>query len=257
MAAGVGTGPTRCRRICATFHAHHPSCPTDDRAGRHLPLRQGVEGVRHPLRWAALPLLLSACTVLAADAPNPDDRGEIQSASAALPGVQPVVPSVAQPAGLSWRVTRTAVPVLGSPGLGGLPSHGGLPVGTPVRALQTMVWAVRPALQPGFGVEQRWTQPSALGSGLAGTPEVNLLVGLRLDAGPRAHLTWQTPLWRRDAQNPEAQPRQMRVALALLPQDPYADLRRGLLTKIELSGQTTLALRPRGGRFGVLLTSHW
>ena len=64
-------------------------------------------------------------------------------------------------------------------------------------------------------------------------------------------------MWQPETQNGPVGARQMRVVLALVPQDPYADLRRGLLTKIELSGQTTLALRPRAGRFGVLLTSQW
>ncbi len=207
--------------------------------------------MRRLLRGVALPLLLSAATVLAADARNTDDAVGLGPAAAAQSGVASGAQSVAQPAALSWRVTRAAVPALG------LPGWSGLPAGTPVRALQTMVWAVRPALQPGFGVEQRWPLPGVPGSGPPGTPDAGLLVGVRLDTRPGAHLTWQAPLGRRDAQNGEPQARQMRVALALLPQDPYADLRRGLLTKIELSGQTTLALRPRGGRFGVLLTSHW
>ena len=136
-------------------------------------------------------------------------------------------------------MTRATRPALAASHLGGLAAA------SPGRIEQTMVWVARPVLQVGLGVEQRWALPSA-----------GLLVGRRLDAGPRAHLTWQAPLGRPDTQYGEVQPRQMRVALALLPQDPYADLRRGLLTKVELSGQTTLALRPRGGRFGVL-PSHW
>ena len=136
-------------------------------------------------------------------------------------------------------------------------SLSGLPAASPGRVVQTMVWVVRPALQLGLGVEQRWAMPGAPGAATPGARDAGLLVGLRLDAGPRVHLTWHAPLWRPDAQNGDGQPRQIRVALALLPQDPYADLRRGLLTQVELSGQTTLALRPRGGRFDVLLTRHW
>lgn len=99
-----------------------------------------------------------------------------------------------------------------------------------------------------------------LGTGLvhasdAGSEDAGL-VGLRLDAGPRAYLSWQAPLWRPEAAYGDGQARQMRVALALTPQNPFADLRRGLLTQVELSGQTTLALRPRGSRFGLLLTRH-
>ena len=206
--------------------------------------RQGVEGLQHQLRRADLPMLLllllllllmGSGTVRAADTGLAGDAGDVDTLQPAAAGL-----SAPPPVLWSWRVTRATLPALAASSLGGPPAA------SPGRVVQTMVWVARPALQLGLGVEQRWALPSA-----------GLLVGRRLDAGPRAHLTWQAPLGRPDTQYGEVQPRQMRVALALLPQDPYADLRRGLLTKVELSGQTTLALRPRGGRFGVLLTSHW
>lgn len=236
-----------CFRIRATFHAHHPNCPAGGRAGQGLAARQGGGAEPHQVRTAVLPLLLllSSGTVLAGDAGKPDDEDVVCLACAGL--------STAQPAAWSWQVSRTAAPALGRPGAGSLS------MGIPGRAVQTMVWAMRPALQLGLGVvvEQRWTPPGAPGPVSPSTQDAHLLVGLRLDAGPRAYLVWQAPLWRPESQNGAIQARQMRVALALLPQDPYADLRRGLLIKVELSGQTTLALRPRGGHFGVLLTSHW
>ena len=118
-----------------------------------------------------------------------------------------------------------------------------------------------PAPQLDLGLEQRWALPGAPGAATPSAPDAGLLVGLlvgpRSAAGSRVHLTWQAPLGRPGSPYGEVQARQVRVASAPLPQEPYADLRRGLLTKVELSGQTALALRPRGGRFGALLTSHW
>ena len=254
MATGFGEVPAHRPRTRALFHAPQPNRPTGHCAGPALVLRQGDEGLARQWRWADLPLLLLVLllgpgTVRAADPVRPFDAGDGDTFQPSAAGL------FATSAGLwSWRVTRATVPALAASSLSGLPAA------SPGRVVQTMVWVVRPALQLGLGVEQRWAMPGAPGAPGAATPgarDAGLLVGLRLDAGPRVHLTWRAPLWRPDAQNGEVQPRQMRVALALLPQDPYADLRRGLLTQVELSGQTTLALRPRGGRFGVLLSSHW
>ena len=216
--------------------------------------RQGVEGLQHQLRRADLPMLLlllllllmGSGTVRAADTGLAGDAGDVDTLQPAAAGL-----SAPPPVLWSWRVTRATLPALAASSLGGPPAA------SPGRVVQTMVWVARPALQLGLGVEQRWALPGAPGAATPAAPGAGLLVGLRLDAGPRAHLTWQAPLGRPDTQYGDVQPRQIRVALVLLPQDPYADLWRGLLTKVELSGQTTLALRPRGGRFGVLLTSHW
>ena len=199
-----------------------------------------------PLLLLPLLLMMGSGTVWATATGLSGDDGNAHT-------VPPVAADSSSPpsAWWSWRISRATLPALAASGLGGLSAAG------PGRVVQTMVWWDRPAVQWGLGVEQRCTLPGTPGSATPGMPDAGLLVGLRLDAGPRAHLTWQAPLGRADTQFGEVQPRQMRVALSLLPQDPYADLRRGLLTKVELSGQTTLALRPRGGRLGVLLTSHW
>ena len=159
-------------------------------------------------------------------------------------------PCLDKAAALSWRVTRAAAPAPSLPGWGGLPQ------GIPVRALQPRVWAVWPALQPGYDVAPRWPLPDLLRLGRPGTPGAGLPGGLRQDARPRVHLTWQAALARPGVQNGQPQSRHRRVALALLAQDADADLRRGVLIKIELYGQTTLAWRPRGGRLGVLLARH-
>ncbi len=188
-------------------------------------------------------LLLGAGSVLAADAGKVGEAGDHRVAA-------PLMTS-SPAAALAWRISHSALPAPVSAGSGGLPGAGS------TRVVQTMIWTARPALQLGLGIEKRWTPPSVAGTLAPGAANAGLLVGLRLDAGPRANLTVAAPLWRHEASDGDIQTRHMRVALALTPQDPYADLRRGLLTKIELSGQTTLALRPRGRRIGLLLTSHW
>ena len=255
MVAGLGSVPARRPRTRALFQVSQPNSLHDTCAGQALASRQGDEGLQHrharvglPLLLLPLLLLMVTCsgTVWAADTGLSGDDGNAH----ALP---PAAADSSSPpsAWWSWRISRDTLPALAASSLGGLPAAG------TGRVVQTMAWWDRPAVQWGLGVEQRWTLPGTPGSATPGMTDAGLLVGLRLDAGPRAHLTWQAPLGRADTQYGEVQPRQMRVALSLLPQDPYADLRRGLLTKVELSGQTTLALRPRGGRLGVLLTSHW
>ena len=83
-----------------------------------------------------------------------------------------------------------------------------------------------------------------------------LTVGL--PAGRLGQLRWQAPLTSPSALGLDNTPRQMRVSLVLTASDPYADLRLGMLTRVELSGQTTLSLRPRGGGKVMLhLTSRW
>lgn len=261
----------------ATFRAPDPRCPSGERRGAgqrqaRLPTRgatsaagsssgwqlkpsvaAAVTGLRRPLRrslrWWALWLLLSTAGPPAAAAGSLDEIDDGRVAAPPLSGIPTAV--------LAWRVSRSALPVQVSAAAGGLPGANS------ARVVQIMVWTDRPVLQLGLGVEQRLTLRSDVGSlaqsapGAAGAADAGLLVGLRLDAGPRAHLAWQAPLWRPDATKGEGQARQLRVALALLPSEPYADLRRGLLTKVELSGQTTQALRPRGGRIGLLLNNHW
>lgn len=187
--------------------------------------------------------VLGTGAVLAADADSADEAEELRLTAPALAGIAAAAPG--------WRVSHSAVPLWVSAGAAGLTGV------SPVHIAQSMVWTARPLLQLGLGIERRWSPPSGPGAAAPIPSDAALLVGLRLDTGPFAHWSWQAPLWRQDASNGDVQARQMRVALVLTPQDPYADLRRGLLTELELSGQTTLALRPRGGRIGLLLTSRW
>jgi hypothetical protein len=126
-------------------------------------------------------------------------------------------------------------------------------------------------LRLGVGVEQRG---AAFGGGLYATPYQNLrpgaagdagvLVGLAMPTGPRSHAFVQTPLV--DAQRAQIDDlnvpglnnrdqRQVRVGLAFNSRKPYADLRKGF--KMELSGQSSLTFRPRGGRVGVTFQKIW
>lgn len=128
-------------------------------------------------------------------------------------------------------------------------------------ARQTMLWA-RPwsqkGLRVGLGVEQRGR---AIGGGFQQNPYQNLrpgaagdagvLVGLAMPTGPRSHVFVQTPLV--EAERPAYEElglaaregRQVRVGLSFNTRKPYADLRKGF--KMQLSGQSSVTLRPRGG----------
>lgn len=134
--------------------------------------------------------------------------------------------------------------------------------GRAATARQTMLWA-QPwsshGLRLGVGVEQRGR---AIGGGFQQNPyqrlrqgagDAGVLVGLAMPTGPRSHVFVQTPLV--EGEQPtyehfglaarENEGRQVRVGLAFNTRKPYADLRKGL--RMELSGQSTLTLRPRGG----------
>jgi len=140
-------------------------------------------------------------------------------------------------------------------------------------ARQTMLWAehARSGLGVGIGVEQRQPYgPAAAGlraSGSQPQAEGGVLVGASLATGPRSHLTVQTPLQSSTSVAPMRSPladdpqfrqdeqRQVRVGLVFNSKKPLADLRKGF--QMELSGQSTLALKPRGGKIGVAFQKVW
>jgi hypothetical protein len=145
--------------------------------------------------------------------------------------------------------------------------------GTLATARQTMLWArqQRLGVAVGLGVEERnaYRGQTAWGgaSQLTRTRDAGLLVGVAVDTGERSQLTLQTPLF-----NASPQPgmlgtagfddaltgqdsRQMRMGLVFNTKKPYSDLRRGV--RFELSGQTTLSFRPRGGRVGLTLQTKY
>ena len=85
-----------------------------------------------------------------------------------------------------------------------------------------------------------------------------MVLGASLDTSSTTQLRWHTPVRPAASLVREAEePRVMEVSLVLKPQDPLANLRRGSLMKLELGGQTQLAVRPRGGKVMLRLTSQW
>ena len=148
---------------------------------------------------------------------------------------------------------------------GPLPPQDALRADRTQTARQTMLWAehARTGLGVGIGVEQRRPYGSAA---LASMPdrqpvmEGGMLAGVSLATGPRSHLIVQTPVMNATssaspralmADDPLAQEqgRQVRMGLVFNTKKPLADLRQGF--RMELSGQTTLAVKPRGGKIGL------
>ena len=89
-----------------------------------------------------------------------------------------------------------------------------------------------------------------------------MVMGLSLATSTHSHLVVQTPLLTSAVQpsvremQMQQEPRQIRMGLVFHGASPVADLRHGL--RIELDGQTTLAVKPRGGgRVGIALQSSW
>lgn len=122
---------------------------------------------------------------------------------------------------------------------------------------RTMAWSRSGAMQFGVGVEQPWAgSQTPTMPGLA--PQPRLVLGASVDTSANTQLRWRTPLPATLAREATQQPQLMEVSLVLKPTDALANLRRGSLMKLELSGQTQLSLRPRGGgRMALTLTSKW
>jgi len=120
---------------------------------------------------------------------------------------------------------------------------------------RTMLWSRSGAMQFGLGVEQ--PGPLAVSSQPGLAPQPRMVLGASVDTSANTQLRWRTPLPATLARE-ASQPQVMEVALVLKPTDSLANLRRGSLMKLELSGQTQLSLRPRGGgRMALTLTSKW
>ena len=136
-------------------------------------------------------------------------------------------------------------------------------------ARQTMLWAehTRSGLGVGVGVEQR----GPYNSNLQGQPQTNagMLMGVSLATSARSHITVQTPLMMNSnsarnvpmmSDDPNALTnaygqRQVRVGLTFNSKKPLADLRQGV--RMEINGQTTMAVKLRGGRLGFAFQKVW
>lgn len=135
--------------------------------------------------------------------------------------------------------------------------------GRSATARQTMVWGqpfASNGLRVGLGVEQRGP---AIGGGLYQNPyrgwragaagDSGVLLGVAMPMTTRSHVFVETPLVDGDRaayqdlnlNGLEPQGRQVRVGMVFNSRKQYADLRKGL--RMELSGQSTLAVKPRGG----------
>lgn len=122
---------------------------------------------------------------------------------------------------------------------------------------RTMAWSRSGAMQFGVGVEQAWpNSQSTTMPGLA--PQPRLVLGASVDTSANTQLRWRTPLPANVAREATQQPQMVEFSLVLKPTDALATLRKGSLMRLELSGQTQLSLRPRGGgRMALTLTSKW
>lgn len=127
-------------------------------------------------------------------------------------------------------------------------------------AQRSMLWAGPGALQLGLGVQQNTDLGRSTMATDSGRPlqAPQMVLGASLDTSSTTQLRWHTPVRPAASLVREAEePRVMELSLVLKPQDPLANLRRGSLMKLELGGQTQLALRPRGGKVMLRLTSQW
>lgn len=123
---------------------------------------------------------------------------------------------------------------------------------------------------------QVWSPNPLTGSSISGAQsagEASMVVGMglttpRAGAVSPARLIWQAPLTQRldgggaalaegDSVSPNGVPQRMRVGLVLTPADPLAELRGGVLTKVQLSGHMALSLRPRAGGVWLSLNGKW
>lgn len=206
-----------------------------------------------------LALLLPATAAFAEAAATADDAPSSLDDRVALSGHSLADRVHAQPT-RRVSVTQSAAEPLATAGLSGA---AGSWYGRSATARQTMVWGQPFAgngLRVGLGVEQRG---AAVGGGLYQNPyrgwragaagDSGVLVGLALPMTARSHVFVQTPLVEGERaayqdlnlNDREAPGRQVRVGMVFSSRKQYADLRKGL--RMELSGQSSLALKPRGG----------
>ena len=162
--------------------------------------------------------------------------------------------------------------------------------GSPQPARQTLVWTQRSGMDVGLGVVQ--VQPAAQGvaptlvRGVAAAPtaldaavptQAVLAVGHRMAPGLDMRLGLGVPLGSGAARVAAAgggmlplvgqaggdglidtsRRTELRLGMALVPTRAYDGLRRGMVMRMELSGATTLTLKPRGRRLTVQLSSQW
>lgn len=158
------------------------------------------------------------------------------------------------------------VPGTGSAAAGGSNSRSSVPQAAMLSgAVRNTAWVRQGNAAVGVGVEAPMgTVGNSLSSGAGGsradavTP--NLLVGVAVQATPRSRLVVDTPVNYRNTANslnPNEGGREVRVGLVIKPADPLKNLRAGQLFKLELSGRSQLAVKPRSGGVAVSYSSKF
>ena len=196
-----------------------------------------------PIDVRVLSTLLGACALACCGAARADSAVDTDSPSHNAPLVRAEVETIQ--ADNAWQAPARAYdPTLRSGST----------------AQRSMLWAGPGALQLGLGVQQNANLARVSAAAESGRPFTppQMVLGASLDTSRTTQLRWHTAV--RPAASlvrDSEEPRVMELSLVLKPQDPLANLRRGSLMKLELGGQTQLAVRPRGGKVMLRLTSQW
>lgn len=124
----------------------------------------------------------------------------------------------------------------------------------------------------GLVTDPRSVPPWSFGQDARYASPTNLMVGMNLSSSGTARLVWYTPLtqprlntlaadgfYNGQSLDPNGVPlpTPLRVGLVLTPTDPWADLRQGSLTKLELNAHLALSLRSRSGGVWLSLGGRW
>lgn len=144
----------------------------------------------------------------------------------------------------------------------------GLQLGLGVVAAQPSERGVAPTLARGVAMAPSANDPAVptqvlLAAGRQLTPGVDMRLGLGLpltSSASRAAAGGSLPLAGQagvDALADPSRQAELRLGMALVPSRAYDGLRRGLAMRVELSGATTVTLKPRGRRLTVQLSSQW
>ncbi len=161
--------------------------------------------------------------------------------------------------------------------------------GNPQPARRTMLWTQRAGVEVGLGLVQPQSAPRgaaptlvrgvsaaptaadaavptqavlALGRQVATGVDMRVGLGVPLGHGAARAAAGGGPLTLAgqagaDSLFDSTRRAELRVGMALVPTRAYDGLRRGLAMRMELSGSTTLTMKPRGRRVTVQLNSQW
>lgn len=186
------------------------------------------------------------------------------AAGAAQAQVDPDIAPIEMP----WRITVTQQLL---PELPRLSAIDPALIGEPSTSLRTSVWAGRERLKFGLGWDQVALAPGMRGpyAGPRSYEGSRMTIGIGWATGDRSRLEWEVPVSALQpgaagasssssttglGERPQGTP--MRLGWTIEHDGPGARPHVSLF-KMELSSQTTVALRPRHGRLGLTLASRW